>query len=214
MSQRLNEYLAREAGDYLEQMDRLLSGSDPVDPEQLLRLARGVRGSAQMAGAEAIAALAERLENAARSVVSQTIPWNGEIRERALQTVRDLQQLLRAVNQWGPEEEARARAAVERWDDLDPRADGPREEEAEIVPIASLFYDDAGPHVLGGPGVAEAEVVDIGTLLFRGEGALREALSMRSELDALLASQTEARQRVAELFDLIELGLSGDAASA
>jgi hypothetical protein len=56
--------------------------------------------------------------------------------------------------------------------------------------------------------------VDIGTLLFRGEGALREALSMRSELDALLASQGEARQRVAELFDLIELGLGGDAASA
>lgn len=202
MSQRLNEYLAREAGDYLDQMVELLRGAGPPDLENLLRLARGARGSAQMAGAETIAGVAERLEDAARSVVSGTIHWSDEVRGLVLSTVEDLQVLLRAMNRWGPEEEARVRAALERWD----------EREEPVVEISTLFYDDEGPHVLDGPGAAasdDGEVVPIETLLLRGDDALREALALRPRLESLLSRSGEAgeaRSLVEELFDLVRLG--------
>ena len=114
MSQPLSDYFAQEAGEYLDQMDALLAGSDRPDPVRFFRLARGVRGSAQMAGVETIAAVAERLEDAGRSVLSNTIIWSEDTRQLAIHTVRDLKVLVRALNRWGPEEEARVRAAILR----------------------------------------------------------------------------------------------------
>jgi HPt (histidine-containing phosphotransfer) domain-containing protein len=194
VTQRLSEYLTRETTDYLEQLEQLLASSGAPDPESLLRLARGVRGSAEMAGMETIGSVAERLEDAARSVLSNTIVWSEEIRQLASQTVGDLKILVRALNRWGPGEEARVRAAILRWDEAE-MADG------EVVPISSLFYDDEGPHVLD-------EVVPIGTLLFTGEAALREALRLRPELERLTAAGPgpELDLLLAELFDLIEAG--------
>lgn len=204
MSQRLSDYLTRETTEYLDQLDRLLSLPGRPDPEHLLRLARGVRGSAQMAGLETIAAVAERLEDALQSVISNTIIWSEEIRLLGVQTVRDLQILVRALSRWGPEEEARVRSAIHRWDEIGSGEAG------GVVPISALYFDDSGPHV-----VAEAttrgadEVVSIDDLLLRGEPALREALRLRPEVEALLGhgSQADLKARIAELFDLMELAL-------
>lgn len=208
MSQRLSDYLARETNDYLDQLDGLLASPAAPDPESLLRLARGVRGSAQMAGFDTIAGVAERLEDAGRSVLSNTIIWSAEIRNLAIQTVRDLKILVRAVNRWGPEEEARVRAALDRWDELDVP------EEEVVVSITSLFYDDAGPHIVtGAEGGAVADaVVSIESLLFRGESALREALRLRGELERVLRERpADAGPLLTEIFDLIELGLPAGA---
>jgi HPt (histidine-containing phosphotransfer) domain-containing protein len=205
MSQRLSDYLTQETTDYLEQLDRLLMAPGAPDPESLLRLARGVRGSAQMAGIETIAAVAERLEDAGRSVLSNTIIWSEETRQLAIHTVRDLKILVRALNRWGPEEEARVRAAILRWDEKE-GADA-----SEVVPISSLFYDDAGPHVVAEAGQPEsAEAVPIDMLFLRGEAALREAMRLRPEIEALLPAGVplELHLKLAELFDLVELGIS------
>ncbi len=51
MAQPLSEYFALEAGEFLDQMDALLAGGERPDPVRFFRLARGVRGSAQLAGA-------------------------------------------------------------------------------------------------------------------------------------------------------------------
>jgi HPt (histidine-containing phosphotransfer) domain-containing protein len=203
MSQRLSDYLARETTDYLDQLDALLAAPAAPEPESLLRLAHGVRGSAQMAGFDTIAGVAERLEDAARSVLSHHVSWSGEIRALAIQTVRDLKLLVRAVNRWGPQEEARVRAALERWDELE------HGDDEGVVPIASLFHDDDGPHVVAGATVAAGDaVVPIESLLLRGEGALREALRLRPELERLLRDvPPDAASLLSELFELIELAL-------
>jgi len=204
VSERLSDYLTRETTDYLEQLDRLLMAPGSPDPETLLRLARGVRGSAQMAGVETIAAVAERLEDAGRSVLSNTIIWTEETRQLAIHTVRDLKVLVRALNRWGPAEEERVRAAILRWDEKETPG-------LEEVPIASLFYDDAGPHIVGGAGDAEsADAVPVEMLLLRGESALREALRLRAELEQLVPAGVplDLHLKLDELFDLIELGLS------
>ena len=218
MSERLNEYLTREAGDYLEQMTALLQAPGPVDPEELLRLSRGVRGSAQMAGAETLASVAERLEDAARAVISHSVVWSDEIRELALQTVADLQVLLRALNRWGPDEEARVLAAIERWDDLESSDGGTRpvlvETDPDVVAIESLVHDDAGPHVLsrrGEPTGEEDEVVPIEALLLRGDAARHAARALRPRLESLLAEGVAARALLSELYDLLDLAASDEA---
>ena len=118
MPQPLREYFALEAGEFLDQMDALLAGSDRPDAVQFFRLARGVRGSAQLAGAEAIAEVAERLEDGARALRDGVLEWTPEVRERAQRTAEDLRALVAPHGEWGPEEEERARAAAERWADV------------------------------------------------------------------------------------------------
>lgn len=64
-------------------------------------------------------------------------------------------------------------------------------------------------------GAAEAEdgVVPVESLLFRGGAALREALSLRAEIERLAAASPELRGRLEELFDLVSLGMEEPAGS-
>ena len=209
MSTKLSDYFANEAGEYLDQLERLLSQSGLPDTSQFLRLATGVRGSAQMAGAETVSGVAERLEDAARAVANSSVSWSEEIRLLSQQTVADLKLLVRALNRWGQEEERRVREAIIRWDDRE--ASGIQS--SQPVPVSDLFFDDEGPHVVEDVEEA-AEVVSIDTLLLRGEPALRRALEIRPEVEAAaqLGSGGAIRldELLRELFELVELGLSSD----
>jgi len=66
-------------------------------------------------------------------------------------------------------------------------------------------------------GEADADVIPIEALLLRGAPALREALTLRSEVERLAATgepvSAELRGRLDELFDLIRLGLEAPAGS-
>ncbi|HEX5727428.1 MAG TPA: Hpt domain-containing protein, partial [Longimicrobiaceae bacterium] len=117
MPQPLSDYFALEAGEFLDQLDTLLRRPEAPDPVQFFRLARGVRGSAQIAGADGVAAVAERLEDGARALRDGILHWSDELRERALRTAEDLRALVAAHGEWGEAEEARAGEAVERWGD-------------------------------------------------------------------------------------------------
>jgi len=79
---------------------------------------------------------------------------------------------------------------------------------AGVVPIADLFHDDSGPHVIEVGGLAEA--VPIASLLFSGADALREAMNLRSALESALTEEGGSRSLdlVRELFDLLELGMA------
>lgn len=116
MSQPLSDYFAQEAGEFLDQLHALLGRSEAPDAPGFFRLARGVRGSAQVAGAEGVARVAERLEDAARAYRDGTLAWSGEVRERARGTVADLRALVEAHGRWGAAEDARAAGALARWD--------------------------------------------------------------------------------------------------
>ncbi|HEY0016407.1 MAG TPA: Hpt domain-containing protein [Longimicrobium sp.] len=118
MSQPLSEYFALEAGEFLDQMDALLAGGDRPDPVRFFRLARGVRGSAQLAGAEAVARVAERLEDGARAIRDGALQWTPEVRERARRTAEDLRALVQRHGSWAAAEDERADRAAERWADV------------------------------------------------------------------------------------------------
>ncbi len=93
---------------------------------------------------------------------------------------------------------------------LAPSAAG-AEEEAGVVPIESLAPDQP-PVAATAPD--EAEVVPIESLLYRGAAALKHALALRSELEALLAARNGGSPRIAELlrelFELVQLGLGAE----
>ena len=243
----LDRYFAQEAAEYLDGLEELLAGSGRPDFEQLLRLSRGVRGSAQMAGAESVAAVAERLEEGIRSVQSNHVAWSEEIRRLSRQTVADLKVLVRASGPWGEAEETRVRAAIDRWEDAEASPPAPsspgdmhltwRDElpapasrpgwksPAPEVTIESLFYDDAGPHVLTPDrendmdhptAAAVVQPVPIETLLLDRDGALQEALAMRDTLERMMrevpGAEVELASVVRELFELLEIAAAGVAA--
>ncbi|HET7232765.1 MAG TPA: Hpt domain-containing protein, partial [Longimicrobium sp.] len=116
MSQPLNEYFVQESGEYLDELDALLARPAAPDAVEFFRLARGVRGSAQLAGAQAVARVAEGLEDAARALRDGSLAWSDEVRGRAQETAADLRSLVTASGHWGPDDERRAQAAAERWD--------------------------------------------------------------------------------------------------
>ncbi|CAN5810706.1 hypothetical protein BH23GEM6_BH23GEM6_17490 [soil metagenome] len=226
MSQRLNDYFVREAGEYLEQLARLLSSRNQrPDSEQLVRLTRGIRGSAQMAGAGGLAPLSERLEIAARSYHGQSVQWSDRLRQLFTDSANELRTLLGAGSEWSDEERARVRLLLARWDSGDREAnDDPSsgDDEITVVPISSLFFDDAGPHVITAPrdrgslaGSDQAQTTDdavpIESLLLRGPAAARAAISLRPKLNQLLAHGAPASDLAPlhnEIFDLLELSIS------
>jgi len=116
MSQPLNEYFAREAGEYLDELDALLARTDAPDAAEFFRVARGVRGSAQIAGVHAVARVAEGLEDAARALRDGALQWSGDVSGRARDTAADLRALVAAAGRWGEAEDRRAQAAAVRWE--------------------------------------------------------------------------------------------------
>lgn len=185
MSKRLNDFLAREAGDYLERVSRLLTSSATPAVDELLRLARGVRGSAQMAGAGEIAGIAERLEREARELAGGASAWSEEARERCLRLAAEMESLLHAQ------------------DDVIPISDLFYDDD---LPQLGSTDEPAGVDVAG---AAEggAAIVPIEELLYSGESALGAAGAIRPVLAEALAAGDRDRARVLldELFDLIDL---------
>jgi HPt (histidine-containing phosphotransfer) domain-containing protein len=134
MSQPLSEYFAREAGEYLDRLDALLAQGGAPDPVEFFRLARGVRGSAQIAGAEPVARVAEGMEDAARGLRDGTLAWSDDVRERARQTAADLRALVAAHGRWSADDERRAREAQARWEGT-----GARRRGGEAPPAGQIY---------------------------------------------------------------------------
>ncbi|HEU4560095.1 MAG TPA: Hpt domain-containing protein [Longimicrobium sp.] len=124
MSQPLNEYFVQEAGEYLDELDALLARSGTPDAVEFFRLARGVRGSAQIAGVQPVAQVAEGLEDAARALRDGALPWSDDVRTRAHETAADLRSLVAASGRWGPDDDRRAQAAAARWESVGGRRRG------------------------------------------------------------------------------------------
>src|SRR2546430_6326182 len=64
----MSDFFALEAGEYLERLDGLLAASDSPNVDELVRLARALRGSALMANHHAIARTAAALQALPRAV--------------------------------------------------------------------------------------------------------------------------------------------------
>lgn len=117
----LTEFFAMEAGEYLERLDALVSGAALPDSDQLVQLARQLRGSALMAKQGGIATAAAAFERFARGVKQGTRPWDEHTSQLAIRAVDDFKILVRKVADWSDAEAGKAEALAR---ELDPEAAG------------------------------------------------------------------------------------------
>jgi chemotaxis protein histidine kinase CheA len=108
------EFFLAEAGDCLGGLEQLLHDDAPFDANHLLRHARALRGSAQMAREEQVARVARSLEAVARGMLSQILAWDVGVRTRVIESVADLRALVEGGE--APDvAERRVAAALARW---------------------------------------------------------------------------------------------------
>jgi chemotaxis protein histidine kinase CheA len=107
------EFFVLEAGEYIEQLDRLLSqAASTGTPEAgaVQRMARALRGTATMAKLPAFAAVASGLERVGRALQQGTLRWDPALSGALVAAIDDLKILTRAARAWSPLDEQRAAA--------------------------------------------------------------------------------------------------------
>src|SRR3989449_7906026 len=96
----MSDFFALEAGEYLERLDGLLAKGSSPSADEIVRLARALRGSALMANQHAIARTAAALEALARAVREGRRAWDPPTQQLALRGVDDLKISLPRGGSW------------------------------------------------------------------------------------------------------------------
>ena len=112
----VREFFLAEANTYLEKLRGVVQSATGtvVDAGELHRLARGLRGSAQMARADNVQRAAQVVESAARTFSSGGAQWNADAQRRMSDTIEDLEVLVQS-SEGVRQMEARVAAVAARW---------------------------------------------------------------------------------------------------
>ncbi len=102
------DFFALEAGEYLERLARLAATEGGPPPEEFVRYARALRGSALMANQPEITRAAGALEGVARAYHQRMRAWDAALAEVVGQSVDDLKRLVRQAREWTADDTARA----------------------------------------------------------------------------------------------------------
>ncbi|HEY6807317.1 MAG TPA: Hpt domain-containing protein [Gemmatimonadales bacterium] len=153
----MGDFFALEAGEYLERLDAALQAAAGGAPavDELLRLARALRGSALMASKQPIARAAAGLETLVRAVKDGRKPWDAGVQQVAVRAVDDLKIFVRASAHWTEADSAKADA------------------------LAAQLEQAAGGRVSGSVRAADAPGLDAGARAF----VAREGAAIASALD-------------------------------
>jgi HPt (histidine-containing phosphotransfer) domain-containing protein len=144
---RLLEFFVTEAVSYAETLREImwLPAADR-DTGQMLHAARGMRGAATMVRLSDLAVVAGRMERIARSLHTRRTQWTEPLSYSLQAVLYELPELISAAGVWGPGESERAAAIADALHAFAPAED--KKANSMVVPIARLFHDDAGPHVI------------------------------------------------------------------
>jgi chemotaxis protein histidine kinase CheA len=120
----MSDFFALEAGEYLDRLDALLQSPDTPAADELVRLARALRGSALMASQQAIARAAMGLEALARGLREGRRQWDAATKQIATRAVDDLKIFVRKANNWTADDTARAEQLASQLEQLGGRPSG------------------------------------------------------------------------------------------
>ena len=112
----LRDYFVSESNDYFTQLNEQLNRLDASsgDPAELQRIARALRGSAQLARENRVYRAGLGLESAARAVTLGVLQWNSDLSGRARRTVEDMKALA-AGGETDDDADARVKRVLDRW---------------------------------------------------------------------------------------------------
>lgn len=102
------DFFALEAGECLDRLEQAITHPDGPRPDDMLRAARALRGSALMASQAGVARAAAGFEGLARAVRDRGRAWDASVRERSAQGVDELRHLVRRAREWTDAETTRA----------------------------------------------------------------------------------------------------------
>ena len=101
------DFFALEAGECLDRLETLISGTATPPADEFLRVSRMLRGSALMAAQPHIAKAAAGLEGFARTYRDRSGPWDAGTREHLAQAIEEFRLLVRRVREWSEADIAR-----------------------------------------------------------------------------------------------------------
>lgn len=188
------DFFALEAGECLDRLEQLVTRPDGPPPDDMLRTARALRGSALMANHPAIARAAAGLEAVARGIRDGARPWDAAAREQAAQAVDDFRGLVRSARAWTSDDAGRAARLTAALEALAGGSAGP-------APTAPLEPTELNTGVRA---FVARESALIASALDRAAQALRETPDAREPLYAVLRRMQSLRG-LAELSDLTPL---------
>lgn len=111
MSTPRSDFFAREAGDYLRELEPLV-GSESPPGETLVRLARALRGAAMLAGPHTFTAAASEVERIAKRVRDGTLGWE-EVAPSLRHAVGELGRLVGEAGTWDDQRDRQATSLAE-----------------------------------------------------------------------------------------------------
>src|SRR5436189_871428 len=150
----MSDFFALEAGEYLERLDGLLAQSEHPSADELVRLARALRGSALMANQQAVAGAAAGLESLARAVHDGRRSWDGQTKQLGVRAVDDLKIFVRRAGAWTDADTAKAEALGQEVDRLAGRPS------AQIRAVEALGLDAGARAFVAREGAAIASALD------------------------------------------------------
>jgi chemotaxis protein histidine kinase CheA len=114
MSVGLLDFFVLEASDYVDRLQRLVAADEPQGPDAatLLKLARGLRGSAVMARLNSFAEATSGVERAARLLQEGRIAWTPGLGVSVADAISELRALIPMARLWGESHDQRARSAA------------------------------------------------------------------------------------------------------
>ncbi len=150
----LIEFFRKEASEYLDRLDALLSGGDEVSPDgaAFLTSARALRGSATMTRLEGLPELASTVERIATGLRDQELRWDQRLHFAVKGALMELRALVERADQWNEHDTRRSRtqsvalaAVAAGYLATSAPPDSPA---SQILPIARLFPDDGAPGIV------------------------------------------------------------------
>ena len=166
----MSDFFALEAGEYLERLDALLAAGDHPNVEELVRLARALRGSALMASQAAIARTAAGLEALARAVREGRRVWDATSKQLAVRGVDDLKIFVRRAASWTDADTAKAEALAQELEQLAGRPS------AQVRAAEAIGLDAGARAFIAREGAAIASALDRASQTLRATPLARDPL--------------------------------------
>src|SRR2546427_282518 len=114
----MSDFFALEAGEYLDRLDALLQPPAPPAADELVRLARALRGSALMASQQPIARAAMGFEALVRALREGRRQWDAATKQIATRAVDDIKIFVRNAGKWSDADSAKAEALASQLEQL------------------------------------------------------------------------------------------------
>src|SRR3989441_1362389 len=150
----MTDFFALEAGEYLDRLDGLLQASATPPADELVRLARALRGSALMASQQPIARAAMGFEALVRALREGRRQWDAATKQIATRAVDDIKIFVRNAGKWSDADSAKAEALASQLEQLGGRPS------AQVRAAEAMGLDAGARAFVAREGAAIASALD------------------------------------------------------